>query len=65
MKETIFKLPKPIYLTVAEDFGGRFRKGVKAKVDRIKSQYDCGSGIEMRVINIYKKPTWFDSGWFK
>jgi len=63
--ETEIKLPKPIYLEVIQDNSPRMRVGTKAKIDRIASKVNCGSGIMMRVINIYKKPTWFDSGWFK
>jgi len=64
MKETNIKLPKPIFLIVESDFSPRLRKGMKVKVDELRSRLDCGSGIEMRVINIYKNPTWLDSGWF-
>lgn len=60
-------LPKPIFLTIAEDFSDNspFKKGVKAKIDKIMSSKDCLSGIKLRVINLHKTPTWYDARWFK
>ena len=65
MTETTIKLPKPIFLEIGCDYSPRFRKGLKAKIDMIASKKDSGTGIMMRVVNIYKNPTWFCSDFFK
>lgn len=39
--------------------------GKRVTVDAVKGRVHCRSHIMMRVINLWKRPEWYDSGWFK
>lgn len=47
------------------DFSGRAPKGTHVVIDRWKFTPHSQSGLSFRVVNLYKKPVWFDSGWFE
>jgi len=51
--------------TFKENYDDRVKKGTKVFIDRIKGFAGCKSYLHMRVANIWKKPRWFDSGWFR
>jgi len=39
-------------------------KGKLAVIDRLLITPAANSGVMMRVINVWKEPRYFDSGWF-
>lgn len=46
------------------DYNRNFRMGQGVEVDKIEYDKLFDSGYKVRVINIWKKPRWFDLGWF-
>jgi hypothetical protein len=52
--------------TVAKDheYGPKFTAGDIVAVDAIKKS-DSASGFSVRVVGIWRRPKWFDTGWFK
>jgi hypothetical protein len=42
----------------------RVGKGTKVFIDMIEGSPMYGSGLGVRVVNIWKKPKWFDAEWF-
>ena len=51
-------------LTFIYDFSTRIKKGTEVEIDKIKYKKECSSGIMVRVVGLWKKPTWFDLGYF-
>lgn len=52
-------------LKVIHDFTPHFKKGDVAEIDNIMRDPDgCASGIRVRVVGVWKSPTWVDLGWF-
>lgn len=52
-------------LKLIHNLNEKYQKGFICEIDNIMySPRQCASGIRVRVINMYKKPTWFDLGWF-
>lgn len=48
-----------------QDYNDRIPKGTKIIIDRVRPSAENPPRIQVRVVNLWKKPTWFDSGWFK
>lgn len=52
-------------LKVIHDFTPHFKKGDIAEIDNIMRDPDgCASGVKVRVVGVWKSPTWVDLGWF-
>lgn len=45
--------------------GGKFLRGRKCTVDAIYYTPNSRSGYMLRVVDVWKKPVWLDSGWFE
>jgi hypothetical protein len=48
-----------------KDFNKNIKKGKKVVIDRIKYSPITTNYLFVRVINLWKKPAWFNAGWFK
>lgn len=55
----------PTPYIVQKYYSPSFCKGKIVTVDAIKGTTACRSCIKMRVVDVWKRPEWFDSGWFK
>jgi len=47
------------------NFSDRFPKGTRVVIDKWRFTPNSKSGLSFRVINLWKKPQWFDSCWFE
>jgi len=51
--------------TFKQTFNYYVQKGDKAVIDAVRGHWSSRSHFEFRVVNIWKRPVWFDAGWFE
>jgi hypothetical protein len=51
-------------MTLKDTYSPRLKKGDVVEVDAIAVRHDCTSGLLLRVVGVWKRPRWFDFGWF-
>lgn len=55
---------KPQWRKLSEDYNAHWKKGARVKVDAWRFDPNTRRGIALRVVSIWKRPTWMDIGWF-
>jgi hypothetical protein len=48
-----------------EPYSSRIPIGTPVRIDCLRGDQYCRTGIMCRVVNIWSKPIWLDAGWFK